>query len=347
MRFNSRSQKQQRRGAMVPFVAVLLPFFLIMVAFAIDFGVISVADQQLQNAADAGAVAALTAYQRLPSNGDQAALETMNAHNFLGENLEFDVFQSIIYGRFDPDTNQFIEIARQGGSNVIADGETIPQGAQAVKVQLIRSPENNNAVNLFFAPLIGVERATVVAEAIASGSVPCVGFVGIESINIGNNVRTDSYNSDFGPYNQGGNKAENGSICSSGRVSLASGANVFGNAAGSSVDISPGSNAQVHGAISGPESFEIEPAPVPASNDNDTVDPNHPHGQPYHRANNDLIVDGGRTLTLEAGTYHFRNMLIKGGGKLRLNGRVEVFIDRSKFREETKCMQSSLHQKPR
>ena len=79
MRTISKSQKQQRRGAIIPFVAVLLPLFLIMVAFAIDFGVISVADQQLQNAADAGAVAALTAYQRNPADGDQAALETMNA----------------------------------------------------------------------------------------------------------------------------------------------------------------------------------------------------------------------------------------------------------------------------
>ena len=181
MRTIPNSQKQQRRGAIIPFVAVLLPLFLIMVAFAIDFGVISVADQQLQNAADAGAVAALTAYQRNPANGYQAALETMNAHLFLGDNLEFDVVQSIEYGQFNAETKQFIVIPRTSGSNVIANGETIPQGAQAVRVRLIRSPENDNAVNLFFAPIIGVERATVVAEAIAGGSTSCVGFVGVNS----------------------------------------------------------------------------------------------------------------------------------------------------------------------
>ena len=328
MRTISKSQKQQRRGAIIPFVAVLLPLFLIMVAFAIDFGVISVADQQLQNAADAGAVAALTAYQRNPADGDQAALETMNAHNFLGDRLEFDVIQSIEYGQFNAETNQFIVIPRTSGSNIIAHGETIPQGAQAVRVRLIRSPANDNAVNLFFAPLIGVERATVVAEAIAGGSTSCVGFVGVNSVNIGNDVRTDSYNSDLGPYSRGNNQAENGSICSAGRVSLASGANVFGNAAGTNVHISPGSNAHVHGTISGPPSFDLAPNPAPPFNDNGTVDPNHPYGQPYHRSNNDLIVDQGRTLTLEAGTYHFRDMLIKGGGKLILNGRVEVFVDR-------------------
>ena len=129
-------------------------------------------------------------------------------------------------------------IPRTSGSNIIAQGETIPQGAQAVRVRLIRSPENDNAVNLFFAPIIGVERATVVAEAIAGGSTSCVGFVGVNSVNIGNNVRTDSYNSDLGPYSRGNNQAENGSICSAGRVSLASGANVFGNAAGSNVHLS-------------------------------------------------------------------------------------------------------------
>jgi len=327
MHVTSQSQKQQRQGAIVPFVAILLPFFLVMVAFAVDIGVITVSQTQLQNAADAGAVAALTAYQRNPANGDQAGLETMNSHNFLGGNLEFDVIQSIDYGQFNPATNQFTALERTSGSSIIADGETIPQGAAAVRVRLIRSPTNNNAVNLFFAPIIGVERATVVAEAIASGSVPCVGFIGIDSINVGNNVRTDSYNSDLGPYSRGNNQSENGSICSAGRVNLASGANVFGNAAGSNVRIAPGSNAQIHGAITGPEDFDLPPNPAPPFNDNSTVDPNPPHGDPYHTSNNDLIVDQGRTLTLEAGTYHFNNVRVGGGGRLQLNGRVEIFVD--------------------
>jgi len=105
---------------------------------------------------------------------------------------------------------------------------------------------------------------------------------------------------------------------------------VFGNAAGSNVHISPGSNAQIHGTISGPESFDLPPIepPVAGDNDNNTVDDNPPYGQPYLRDTDDLIVDQGRTLVLEAGTYHFRDMLIRGGGKLELNGRVEVFVDR-------------------
>ena len=235
MRAKSQSLMQPHRGAIVPLVAVLLPVFLALVALAVDIGVISIAKQQLQNAADAGAVAALIAYQRNPNNGDQAALETMNAQEFLGDNLDFDLVQSVSYGQFNADTNQFTEIPR-GSDN------TIPQGAQAVRVQLIRSPNNGNAVNLFFAPLIGVDRATIVAEAIAGGSTSCVGFIGIDSVNIGNNVRTDSYNSDLGPYDAWNNQNENGSVCSSGNVTLASGANVFGNAAGSNVQISPGSN---------------------------------------------------------------------------------------------------------
>ena len=94
------NKKQQRHGAIVPLVAVLLPLFLIMVAFAVDIGVISVAQTQLQNAADAGAVAALTAYQRNPANGDQAGLETMNAHNFLGNNLARIFHRSVVDRRF-------------------------------------------------------------------------------------------------------------------------------------------------------------------------------------------------------------------------------------------------------
>ena len=319
MRAKSQSLMQPHRGAIVPLVAVLLPVFLALVALAVDIGVISIAKQQLQNAADAGAVAALIAYQRNPNNGDQAALETMNAQEFLGDKLDLDLVESVSYGQFNAETNQFTEIPR-GSDN------TIPQGAQAVRVQLIRSPNNGNAVNLFFAPLIGVDRATVVAEAIASGSTSCVGFVGIESINLGNDFETDSYNSDLGPYSEGNNRFENGSVCSSGNITVDTGAEVYGNAAGSNVHVT-NNRAHVHGTISGPSTFDLEPPLAPTFNDNNTVDDNPPYGKPYLRSNNDLIVDQGRTLTLEAGTYHFRDMLVKGGGKLRVNGRVEVFVD--------------------
>ena len=326
MRANSQSQMQQHRGAIVPLVAVLLPVFLTMVVFAVDIGLISVAKQQLQNAADAGAVAALTAYQRNPNNGDQAALETMNAQEFLGDNLDFDLVQSVSYGQYNADTNQFTEIPR-GNNN------TIPQGAQAVRVQLIRSPNNGNGVNLFFAPLIGVDRATIVAEAIAGGSTSCVGFIGIDSVNIGNNVRTDSYNSDLGPYTpwNNNNRFENGSVCSDGLVSLASGANIFGNAAGSNVQIAHGSGANIHGLVSGPANIgnlAINPSPPLGDNDNTTIalGPNwNPHF--YIESTRDLIIDQGRQLTLTSGTYHFRNISIQGGGGLHIDGQVEIFVD--------------------
>lgn len=325
----ARNQKLQRHGAIIPFVAVLLPIFFIMVAFAIDFGVISVSKQQLQNAADAGALAALVAYQNNPSDGDQAAFETLTAHNFLGNDLEFDVFQSISYGQFNAETNQFIEIPREGGnSGTIADGETIPQGAQAVRVQLIRSAENGNAVNLFFAPFIGVERATVVAEAIAGGSTSCGGFIGIESATILNNITTDSYNSDLGPYDSSSNRNENGGICSSGDIFLASGADVFGDAYGN-VEIAQGSDAHVHGTINGPETFDLEPNPAPSSNDNDTIARGPVWAPPfYDESTQDLVINNGRNLTLQAGTYHFRDLLLQGGSQLIIDGEVEIFIDR-------------------
>ena len=324
MRANSQSQTQQHRGAIVPLVAVLLPVFLAMVVFAVDIGVISIAKQQLQNAADAGAVAALMAYQRNPNDGDQAALETLNAHEFLGDNLDFDLVQSVSYGQYNADTNQFTEIPR-GNNN------TIPQGAQAVRVQLIRSQNNGNAVNLFFAPLIGVDRATIVAEAIASGSTSCVGFVGINSINVGNNVRTDSYDSDLGRYDAWNNQNENGSVCSSGNVTLLSGANIFGNAAGSNVQVPPFGNAQVHGTISGPENTEVvayEP-PNPSDINNSTIvnPPFTPPGWGFIRGNNNLVVDNGRNLTLDAGTYHFNDVRVAGGSHILLNGPVEIFVD--------------------
>ncbi len=325
---NQSDIQQQRRGAMVPLIAILLPIFIVMVAFAVDYGVISVGKQQLQNAADAGAMAALTAYQKNPKDGDQAALETINSHTLLGGQLQFDVHRSISYGHWHADSNEFIESPRVGGNANISSGGTIPSGADAVRVQLVRSAERGNAVRLFFAPIMGVERATIVAEAIAGGSAPCMGFIGIESATILNNATTDSYNSDDGAYHNPSNRNENGGICSEGDVYLASGADVFGNAHGRSVEIAPGSGATISGTIGGADTLDFDVKPTPSSNDNHLISagPN-PWDSTYMSPDDDLIVNYGE-LVLTSGTYHFRDMLLRGGSQLKINGDVEIFIDR-------------------
>ncbi len=56
--------KVRRTGAVIHLVALMLPIFIAFIAFAVDYGVINLAKHQLQNAADAGADAAIRTLAR-------------------------------------------------------------------------------------------------------------------------------------------------------------------------------------------------------------------------------------------------------------------------------------------
>ena len=341
--------RTNRRGAIIHFVAILMPVFIAFVAFGVDYGVINVAKHELQNAADAGASAGIQLLMQDPSEADHAAREAIIANTLVGEHIAFDVLEDIEYGTWDSETRKFTKIDREQGASGPDDvsGTSIPSGASAIRVRLVRSRERNNTIPLFFAPVIGIKNSEITAIAIASATPGCSGFIGIESVNLGNNMETDSYNSDYGSYNS--TRGVEGDVCSNGPVSLASGADVFGDAQGSNV-----LGAGVNGAtISGNQTKS--PAGIVADsvnffdatpNDNDTIDSNspRPYGDPYYReGTNDLIVDQGRTMTLFQGTYYFRDMLLRGGGKLIIDGEVRIFIERElRFDNGTDANRSQL-----
>ena len=160
-----------RNGSVVPLIAILLPVFCIFIAFAVDYGVISLSRQQLQNAADAGAVAAIETYFQDIELGDQAASDVITNSQLMGSNIDFDIGQSIEYGRWDADTGAFTVITRTSSAGAKdTSGTSIPPGANAARVNLIRSAENGNAIGLFFAPIFGTDFATVNVSSIASAA---------------------------------------------------------------------------------------------------------------------------------------------------------------------------------
>ena len=342
--------KNNRRGAVVHFVAVLLPVFIAFIAFAVDYGVINVAQHELQNAADAGADAAIQVLLQERTEADHAAFEAVTGNRLLGDNITFDVRRDVQYGNWDNDTRTFIEIPREGyspGSGEPDDisGTTIPGGANAVRVRLIRSANFDNPIPLFFAPIIGTQFAEIQATAIAAATPSCNGFVGIERVTLRNNMSTDAYNSDDGVYG-GSNQSSEGDICSNGPVFLASGADVFGDAQGSSVTISQGSGASISGNQNNSSAglaFDPVDFTEASLNDNDTIPP-PPYGNDfYNTTTRDMVVDNGRNLTLQAGTYHFRNFRLAGGSRLSIAGPVLIYIEREmRFNNGTVANQTEI-----
>ena len=328
--------RNNRRGAVAPFIALLLPVFIAFIAFAVDYGVINVAKHELQNAADAGADAGIRVLLQERTEADHAAFLAVTGNRLLGDNITFDVRRDVQYGNWDNDTRTFIEIPREGytpGSGDPNDisGTTIPSGANAVRVRLIRSANFDNAIPLFFAPIIGTQFAEIQATAIASATPSCNGFIGIEEVTLRNNMITDAYNSDNGSYG-GSNQSPDGDVCSNGPVSLASGADVLGDAQGSTVTISSGSGATIAGnQNNSPAGLEFDPVDFTEANNinnNDTISP-PPYGNDfYNETTRDMVVDNGRSITLQAGTYHFRDFRLAGGSTLSIAGPVSIYIER-------------------
>lgn len=317
-------------------MAFLLPVFIAFIAFAVDYGAINVAMHELQNAADAGADGAVRVLIRDRINADLAAFEAVSGNRLFGKNITFDVRRDVHYGTWEEDTRTFTEIPRENytpgtGSPDDVSGATIPAGATAVRVRLVRSAEFDNALPLFFGPIIGVQFSEITAEAIAAATPGCSGFIGIDSVTLRNNMATDAYNSDNGSYG-GANRTEDGDVCSNGPVSLASGADVFGDAQGSPVTIAGGSGATISGTrTDSPAGLNFEPVDFSEANinDNDAIERGPTWAPPfYNESTGDLIVDNGRNITLQAGTYIFRDLLLAGGSQLNVSGPVRIFIER-------------------
>lgn len=167
-----RESTGQRKGGVVPFIAFLLPVFFIFIALAVDYGGISLAKHQLQNAADAAAMATMQVYMEERDQSDEAAFEVITSNRLQGRPIDFDIDQSIEYGTWDPDSSTFAPISRNGRPTTSTDfsGSSIPLGATAVRVTLRRDPADGNGLRLFLGPIFGTDHATVVARGIASAS---------------------------------------------------------------------------------------------------------------------------------------------------------------------------------
>lgn len=328
----------RRTGAIVPFVAILLVALLGLVALVIDYGIILVSQQELQNAADAAAVATIDTYNTDFDFADLAAFETLTSNELLTRSITFDMQRDVEYGRWDGDTRTFTVIPREGNPGTSdVSGQSIPVGADAVRVTLRRAEALNNGIRLFFAPVIGVNFADVSVQAIAAGPTVCDGFVGLEFADLRNDLFTDAYNSEQGPYEPGTdytetnvNRFPSGDVCSNGPVTLASGAQINGNAQGSSVEIAAGSGADISGSRSitvDPLVFEDVDFSEAAVNDNSTIERGPTYAPPFLTPDGDLIVDNGRDITLQSGTYLFRNLTVAGGSQLHIVPPVSIYVE--------------------
>ncbi len=165
----------QRRGTAAVFVVVMLPVIMGLAALTIDVGVIYSTRADLQNAADAAALAGASAYAseemmgvRMGSQDPDAFLEVANmmrsaVHSLSPLNGSFGVSQTAV----EPSDIVFGWIDTASGTSPIQTAVS-PAQYNAVQVTVHRSAEGpNGPVVLFFASIFGRRDTEVSATAVA------------------------------------------------------------------------------------------------------------------------------------------------------------------------------------
>jgi len=99
-----------RSGVVVPLIALLFVVLIGLVALVVDYGIILSAKQELQNAADAAAVATMETYNSDFDFADLAVFESLSANDILNRTVVFDMARDVEYGTWDRDAQIFTAI---------------------------------------------------------------------------------------------------------------------------------------------------------------------------------------------------------------------------------------------
>jgi len=154
----TRSNRRAERGAVLVWVALLVVVLLACVALAVDIGFLYVTRAQLQNAADAGALAAMAAIRDGESKTDarEQAVAVAESNEAAGANVQLDPETDVVFGTYSSEEQHF----EPGG--YFTD-------ATAAKVIARRTGDSPaGPVPLFFAHIFGRSVADVVAEGVAA-----------------------------------------------------------------------------------------------------------------------------------------------------------------------------------
>ncbi|HUG92270.1 MAG TPA: TadG family pilus assembly protein [Planctomycetaceae bacterium] len=315
---------ERRRGAVLVLAAVVMIVVFAFTAFTVDVGYIALVRTQLQCAADSTALAAAL---HVGSDADAAKSDAVSAgaaNLAAGNPVLLQPDSDLEFGRWDEGTGTFVPLADGGDPS-----------ANAVRATCRLNQARGSSVKLFFAPVLGINETDLTASAITMVErTLCGPLVGIESISLTGNPRTDSYRSDEGPYNALTARS-NGSVCSDGPIQVIGSAEVNGNAnPGRGFETTLVGSATVTGSTT-PRTRPLNLPPVDPGdaefvNDNEHIPdlPSHGNSPPSSPvdADGNLTLDGNVTLELPPGTYYLNDLTLTGQATLSISGPTLIYL---------------------
>ena len=330
--FNS----QKRCGAIAIMAAVCLVIVVAFLAFTIDFGHINVAESEMQNAADAGALSGVRA---LASSRNDAILQAKAwAGRNIASNRSVQVQDTDVeIGVWDKETAMFTALP--------ADSKTSPN---AVKVTALRSQSRKNALPLFLGHILGKSSTEIRVSAVASvTSGSCGDIIAINRIYLNNDGRTsfvDAYDSSVGPYDVS-SRLQTGDVCINGHLNAMEDSSIYGSTRTfeGAIDTKSGFITGVRGEKTLPEYLVFPNVNVGSAatvNNNSSLPPGVLSGGRFSLGKTTnpgasgkqgyMSVDGGtpQTITLAPGTYYFTEMAVGSRSTLRVTGPTFIYVER-------------------
>jgi Flp pilus assembly protein TadG len=314
---NRRQSKRQRRGVVIVLAAFFMVFMVGMVAFGIDCGIITLAQTQLQAAADAAAIAGVDALVNGTTAAQTAAQTAGQANKAGGAAVSIVASSDIEFGTWNGTARTFTVLTGAARTN-----------ANAIRATCQLSQSRGTALNLFFAPVFGNTSVDVSAQAIAIPRFPC-GFVGLQFVTISGGSYTDSYFSSSG-YSASTARSH-GNVCSNGNIGLSGGLTVVhGDAhAGIGATYSTSGGASTTGSTANLTYTLVEPpvdnTAAAASNNNANIPLSHAGKTAYNSGTRAFTLSGGDSLTLPGGTYYFSTLTLSGGCSITVSSAVKIY----------------------
>ncbi len=187
-----RHQARTRRGVILPLTAFMLVFFVGLLALAIDIGYLQVAKTQLQQSADAAALAATSELVDNESFGSTADLtdEIISARalaaQYAAANTIASSAPSIDQNNSNSNSGDVVVGFLQNPSDKSQSLNLMDANrANAVQVRVQRTQGSNGEVNLFFARVLGTNSQSLSATATAA---ILKNFGGFKAPSSGNNL---------------------------------------------------------------------------------------------------------------------------------------------------------------
>ncbi|HSI37368.1 MAG TPA: TadG family pilus assembly protein, partial [Tepidisphaeraceae bacterium] len=197
---------RRRGGITVVYTIIAMAAILGLCSLGMDYGRVQLAKYELRRAVDAAARAgALNLRQGGDATTARAAAVAVAAENTVDGNVLTLTASHVLVGNWNSTTKSF------------TDGGT---PTNAVRVTVTLGKATNNGIPLTFARVLGMASCDVSAGATALGSLATsAGFVGLDGVEVGNNVEFAGYDSSAGEPG-GPNVSNNGHVASNAGVTI-------------------------------------------------------------------------------------------------------------------------------